>query len=61
MPTGGVTGDESNLRKWFGAGAAAVGMGSNLVTDAAVKAGDFASITALTANAMETIRKVRNK
>ena len=61
MPTGGVTGDESNLREWFAAGAAAVGMGSNLVTDATVKAGDFASITALTANAMETVRKVRLK
>lgn len=61
MPTGGVTGDESNLREWYGAGAAAVGMGSNLVTDATVKSGDFASIAALTANAMETIRKVRSK
>lgn len=31
-------------RQWFGAGIVAAGMGSKLVTDAAVKAGDWAAI-----------------
>lgn len=61
MPTGGVAADESNLREWFGAGAAAVGMGSNLITDAAVKAGDFEMITAQTRHALEKIAAVRAK
>lgn len=32
MPTGGVTAEEENLRRWFEAGATCVGMGSKLVT-----------------------------
>jgi 2-dehydro-3-deoxyphosphogluconate aldolase/(4S)-4-hydroxy-2-oxoglutarate aldolase len=31
MPTGGVTTDEANLREWFAAGVACVGMGSQLL------------------------------
>lgn len=61
MPTGGVTSEEANLREWFGAGAAAVGMGSNLVKDETVKAGDFATITALTAQAVARVKQVRGR
>ena len=43
MPTGGVSID--NAADWLRAGAVAVGVGSALVDAAAVKAGDFASIT----------------
>ena len=44
MPTGGVDPDAASIAKWFGAGIVAAGMGSKLVTDAAVKAGDWAGI-----------------
>jgi 2-dehydro-3-deoxyphosphogluconate aldolase/(4S)-4-hydroxy-2-oxoglutarate aldolase len=59
MPTGGVSSDEANLKAWFGAGVAAVGMGSNLVKDDWVKAGDFSRITDETRRALETIRAIR--
>jgi 2-dehydro-3-deoxyphosphogluconate aldolase/(4S)-4-hydroxy-2-oxoglutarate aldolase len=45
MPTGGVDATEENIRGWIEAGACCVGMGSKLITKAAVAAGDFASIT----------------
>ena len=32
MPTGGVEPTEESLRKWFGAGIVACGIGSNLIT-----------------------------
>ena len=46
MPTGGVDPDEASIAKWFGAGIVAAGMGSKLVTDEAVKSGDWAAIEA---------------
>ena len=46
MPTGGVDASEENIRGWIEAGACCVGMGSKLITKAAVAAGDYASITA---------------
>jgi 2-dehydro-3-deoxyphosphogluconate aldolase/(4S)-4-hydroxy-2-oxoglutarate aldolase len=46
MPTGGVDPDAASIAKWFGSGIVAAGMGSKLITDAAVKAGDWAAIEA---------------
>ncbi|RZJ97473.1 MAG: bifunctional 4-hydroxy-2-oxoglutarate aldolase/2-dehydro-3-deoxy-phosphogluconate aldolase, partial [Brevundimonas sp.] len=46
MPTGGVDPDEASIAKWFGSGIVAAGMGSKLITDAAVKSGDWAGIEA---------------
>jgi len=45
MPTGGVDATEESIRGWIEAGACCVGMGSKLITKAAVAAGDYASIT----------------
>lgn len=59
MPTGGVSSDEANLKEWFSAGAAAVGMGSNLIKDDTVRAGDFGTITRLTSEALAVVKKVR--
>ena len=59
MPTGGVTPEEDNLRAWFSAGVACVGMGSNLVRKAWVEAGQFAEIEALTRTTLERIRAIR--
>ncbi len=44
MPTGGVTPEADNLRAWFGAGVAAVGMGSRLVRGEWLKSGNFDAI-----------------
>jgi len=44
MPTGGVSPSEENVKSWIDAGAACLGMGSNLVSKELVAAGDFAAI-----------------
>jgi 2-dehydro-3-deoxyphosphogluconate aldolase/(4S)-4-hydroxy-2-oxoglutarate aldolase len=59
MPTGGVSPDETNLRAWFSAGVAAVGMGSNLVRKEWVQAGDFAAIEETMRRTLALIRKIR--
>lgn len=51
MPTGGVDSTEESIRGWIQAGACCVGMGSKLITKAAVAAGDYASIS-------ESVRRV---
>jgi len=45
MPTGGVDATEENIRSWIEAGACCVGMGSKLITKAAVATGDYEAIT----------------
>ena len=59
MPTGGVDPDEASIAKWFGAGIVAAGMGSKLVTDAAVKAGDWAGIEAQVKKTVDAIAAFR--
>lgn len=61
MPTGGVTPDEDNLRAWFKAGAACVGMGSNLARKEWIDAGDYAAIETLMRMTLETVRAVRGR
>jgi 2-dehydro-3-deoxyphosphogluconate aldolase/(4S)-4-hydroxy-2-oxoglutarate aldolase len=59
MPTGGVTLEEANLRAWFKAGVACVGMGSNLVRSDWVKAGNFQAIQDSTRATLDLIRSIR--
>ena len=59
MPTGGVDPDEASIARWFGAGIVAAGMGSKLVTDAAVKAGDWAGIEANVRKTVDAISAFR--
>ncbi len=61
MPTGGVTPEEENLRSWFSAGAACVGMGSNLVRKDLVQAGKFDEIAGLVRDTLALIQKIRSK
>ncbi len=61
IPTGGVEATEENLRAWFEAGVAAVGMGSNLITKEAVAAGDFEAITRKVAQVLAWIRQARGR
>lgn len=59
MPTGGVTTDRDNLKGWFDAGVACVGMGSSLVKKDWVAAGDFDSIRDTAKSAISIIAELR--
>ena len=61
MPTGGVDPDEASVKAWFGAGIVAAGMGSKLITKAALDAGDYGAIQAKVAETIALIRKVRGR
>ena len=58
--TGGVEPEENNLKAWFGAGAAAVGMGSKLITKQILESKDYSKITELTKESLRLIELVRN-
>lgn len=58
MPTGGVEAEESNLRAWFKAGVAVVGMGSKLVSKELVEGRKFDELEANTREAMAMIAKI---
>jgi len=59
MPTGGVDATEENIRAWFEAGVACVGMGSRLITKELVAAEDFDAISKRAAQILAWIRDVR--
>jgi len=59
MPTGGVEPSEENLEKWFTAGVTCVGMGSALITEKVVKAGDWGALTVKVKETLAMIRKFR--
>ena len=61
MPTGGVDPDEASLREWFGAGIVAAGMGSKLITQELLQAGDWAGIEARVRETVDLIRKIRSE
>jgi len=57
--TGGVEPEEGNLRGWFNAGAAAVGMGSKLITKQILEEKNYGKITELTKDSLNLIQLVR--
>ena len=59
MPTGGVDPDEASIAKWFGAGIVAAGMGSKLITDAAVKSADWSGIETQVRTTVQAIQAFR--
>jgi 2-dehydro-3-deoxyphosphogluconate aldolase/(4S)-4-hydroxy-2-oxoglutarate aldolase len=61
MPTGGVDPSEDSLRKWFGAGIVACGIGSNLITRKLLEARDFAGIEARVREAVGLARRIRQE
>jgi 2-dehydro-3-deoxyphosphogluconate aldolase/(4S)-4-hydroxy-2-oxoglutarate aldolase len=61
MPTGGVDASEESLRKWFGAGIVACGIGSNLVTRELLQARDYAGIEARVRDAVALARRIRTE
>ena len=61
MPTGGVDPDADSIAKWFGSGIVAAGMGSKLITDAAVKAKDWPAIEAQVRATVDAIKAFRTR
>ena len=61
MPTGGVDITEESLKKWFGAGIVACGIGSNLITKELLAAKDYAGIETKTRETIALIKKIRGK
>ncbi len=59
MPTGGVDATEESVTAWIQAGAAAVGMGSKLITSQAVAARDFGGIAQSVAQIRAWVGKAR--
>jgi len=60
MPTGGIRPDEAEIRSWLGAGAAALGMGSELLRREWVEAGDWAAISDTVRQVLGWIRDFRS-
>lgn len=61
MPTGGVDATEASVSEWIIAGAAAVGMGSKLITAQAVKDKDYDGIAKRASECVGWIKKAREK
>lgn len=59
MPTGGVSPTVENLKSWFDAGVTCVGMGSQLITNAAVANGDYGQIEEGCRKSLKIIAEVR--
>lgn len=59
MPTGGVEAEKENLQGWFKAGVCAVGMGSKLITKAALENRDYEGLKATTLKSLQLIKEVR--
>jgi 2-dehydro-3-deoxyphosphogluconate aldolase/(4S)-4-hydroxy-2-oxoglutarate aldolase len=59
MPTGGVEPTEDSLRAWFGAGIVAAGIGSKLITNELLKAGDYAGIEKKVRDTVQLIKTIR--
>ena len=60
MPTGGVSPDYDNLKKWFDAGAYCVGMGSKLMVKDKDGGFDFGGIEDLSRQALKYIEEIRS-
>jgi 2-dehydro-3-deoxyphosphogluconate aldolase/(4S)-4-hydroxy-2-oxoglutarate aldolase len=61
MPTGGVSPTEENLKGWFDAGVACVGMGSQLISRDILAKRDSKGLEMKVKEALQIIKKVRNK
>lgn len=61
MPSGGVEVDEDNLRQWFSAGVACVGMGSNLFPSSLIHAEKIDELKSKLQQAFQLVQKVKNE
>ena len=60
LPSGGVSPDRENLEAWFKAGAACVGMGSNLISKEIIKTQNYAQLKERIENVLQLIREIRS-
>lgn len=60
MPTGGVEPSRENLKEWFDAGVACVGMGSNLITKDLLAKKDWTGLTKLVAATVKIIKELNH-
>jgi 2-dehydro-3-deoxyphosphogluconate aldolase/(4S)-4-hydroxy-2-oxoglutarate aldolase len=60
LPTGGVEATEASIGEWIKAGAAAVGLGSKLISSQAVKAKDYDGIATKTAQCIAWVKAARD-
>ena len=61
MPTGGVEAEKKNLKKWFEAGVAAVGMGSKLITKEYVEEKNFKGLKKAASKALNLVNAAGGK
>jgi len=61
LPTGGVEATPESIRGWIKAGAAALGLGSNLIRKDWVEAGDYQSIQNTVQDVLKWIAEARGK
>jgi 2-dehydro-3-deoxyphosphogluconate aldolase / (4S)-4-hydroxy-2-oxoglutarate aldolase len=61
MPTGGVDATDASISEWIKAGAAALGMGSKLLSPQAIKDRDFDGISNKVTNCIRWIHTAREK
>lgn len=61
MPSGGVSTSEDNLKKWFEAGVACVGIGSQLFPKEAIKEGNYDKIANTVQEVLAIIKKYKQK
>ena len=61
MPTGGVSTDGDNLKGWFDAGVACVGLGSQLISRETIQNGDFKGLENNVRKTLALIAKIKNK
>ena len=59
MPTGGVEPTEESLRKWFGAGIVACGIGSNMITKKLLDAKDFQGIEDNVRQTLSLVQRIK--
>ena len=59
LPTGGVDSSEASITGWIAAGAAAVGIGGNLISSQRVKERDFDGLAALTGQCLAWVAAAR--
>lgn len=59
MPTGGVEPTEESLRKWFGAGIVACGVGSNLITKKLLDAKDYKGLEESVRQTLALVKRIK--
>lgn len=59
MPTGGVSTDEENLRRWFEAGVSCVGVGSNLISKEILEKQNFNELENTISKTLNLIRQLK--